>query len=162
MHNQKLELLNALGVGEVSRVPRPQSSPPPGVGNRRRIARTATRIQELQRALVRREALVREKQWCEGAVRVRGGMIRVMPSKHFKGKVKAEEKARPSLPTIWEDGPPRGKAKGKEKALENARPSLASSSKAAPPRGVIIRKPNSKGSPAPWNKKKAAVKVIFV
>ena len=164
MHNQKLELLNALGVGEVSRVPRPQSSPPPGVGNRRRIARTAARIQELQRALVRREALVREKQWCEGAVRVRGGMIRVMPG-GGKGqvKVKAEAKARPSLPTIWEDGPPRGKAKGKEKALENARPSLASSSKAAPPRGVIIRKPNSKGSPVPWrHNKRAAVKVIFV
>ena len=165
MHNQKLELLNALGVGEVSRVPRPQSSPPRGVGNRRRIARTGARIQELQRALVRREALVREKQWCEGAVRVRGGMIRVMPGGgkgQVKVKVKAEAKARPSLPTIWEDGPPRGKAKGKEKALQNARPSLASSSKAAPPRGVIIRKPNSKGSPAPWKKKKAAVKVIFV
>ena len=158
MYDQKKALLNALGVGEGSRVPRPQSSPPPGVGNRRRIARTATRIQELQRALVRREAVVRES-----AVRVRGGMIRVMPSKHLKGKVKAEAKARPSLPTIWEDGPPRGKAKGKEKALQNARPSLASSSKAAPPRGVIIRKPNSKGAPHPWHRnKKAAVKVIFV
>ena len=131
MYDQKKALLNALGVGEVSRVPRPQSSPPPGVGNRRRIARTATRIQELQRALVRREAVVRES-----AVRVRGGMIRVMPSKHFKGKVKAEEKARPSLPP---------------------------SSKAGPPRGVIIRRPNSKGAPHPWHRnKRAAVKVIFV
>ena len=124
MHNKKLELLNALGVGEVSRVPRPQSSPPPGVGNRRRIARTAARIQELQRALFRREALVREKQWCEGAVRVRGGMIRVMPSKHLKGKVKAEAKARPSLPTIWEDGPPQGQRQGKGVGKRQAQPCI--------------------------------------
>ena len=136
MYDQKKALLNALGVGEGSRVPRPQSSPPPGVGNRKRIARTSTRIQELQRALVQRKAVVRESALVQRKALVRGGMIRVMPSKNFKGKVKAEEKARPSLPP---------------------------SSKAGPPRGVIIRKPNSKGSPVPWrHNKRAAVKVIFV
>ena len=124
MYDQKKALLNALDLGEGSRVPRPPSSPPPGVGHRKRFGFSRDALQELQSALVQRKALVR------------GGMIRVMPSKNFKGKVKAEEKARPSLPP---------------------------SSKAGPPRGVIIRKPNSKGSPAPWrHNKKAAVKVIFV
>jgi len=110
-YDQNIAQANALGLG----VPRPPSSPPPGVGHRKRWGYSP-------KALVQRKIL--------------GGMIHVMPRKNFKGKAKAEEKARPSLP---------------------------SSSKAGPPRGVIIRKPNSKGSPAPWrHNKKAAVKVIFV
>ena len=122
MNDQKMALLNALGLEEGSQVPRPPSSPPPGVGHRKRFGFSRGALQELQSALVQRKTL--------------GGMIHVMPSKNFKGKAKAEEKARPSRP---------------------------SSSKAGPPKGIYIRKPNSKGSPAPWrHNKKAAVKVIFV
>ena len=67
-----------------------------------------------------------------------GGMIHVMPSKKFKGKAKAEETSQP------------------------ARSSLPSSSKAGPPKGIYIKKPSSKGAPAPWRRKKNAAKVIFV
>ena len=126
MYDQEIAQANALGLGEGSRVPRPPSSPPPGVGHRKRIGFSRCTIQERQSALVQRKAA--------------GGMIQVMPSQNF-----------------------RGKAKGKEKAEEKARPSLPSSSKAGPPRGVIIRRPNSKGAPHPWLRpKRAAVKVIFV
>ena len=126
MYDQEIAQANALGLGEGSRVPRPPSSPPPGVGHRKRFGFSRDALQELQSALVQRKAA--------------GGMIQVMPSNNF-----------------------RGKAKGKEKAEEKARPSRPPSSKAGPPRGVIIRKPNSKGSPVPWrHNKRAAVKVIFV
>ena len=121
MYDQKMALLNALGLGEGSRVPRPPSSPPPGVGHRKRFGFSRDALQELQSALVQRKAA--------------GGMIQVMPSKNFKGKAKAEEPARSSLP---------------------------SSSKARPPMKIYIRKPSSKGAPAPWRRKKNAAKVIFV
>ena len=125
MYDQEIAQANALGLGEGSRVPRPPSSPPPGVGHRKRFGFSRDALQELQSALVHRKSL--------------GGMIHVMPSKNFKGKAKAEEKARPSRP---------------------------SSSKAGPPKGIYIKKPSSKGAPAPWHRwrrdKNAAIKVIFV
>ena len=68
-----------------------------------------------------------------------GGMIQVMPSKKGKGNASAEEiKSEP------------------------ARSSLPSSSKARPPMKIYIKKPSSKGAPAPWRRKKNAAKVIFV
>ena len=113
-YDQNIAQANALGLGEGSSVPRPPSPPPPGVGHRKRWGYSP-------KALVQRKIL--------------GGMIHVMPSKKFKGKAKAEEPARSSLP---------------------------SSSKAGPPKGIYIKKPSSKGAPAPWRRKKNAAKVIFV